>query len=434
MVQLQFLNRVLSTKDYSLISNNNLSKEYFSDYTKEYSFIVNHYNKYKTIPDKETFIEQFPSFTIIDVKESDAYLVDGLIKDYQTRYLATSFNSIRKLLLNNKTDEAVELYESLSSKLQKQVSYSCVDLLKDTARYNKYVERMKDYAKHYVRTGFLELDKIIGGWDREEDLVTIIGKSNYGKTWILLKCVASAVEQNLNVGLYSGEMSDTKVGYRIDTLLGHINNKMLVQSNSAIQNTYKTYIDSLSTKFKGTLKVLTPSMINGPAGVTALKNFIEKENLDILFIDQHSLLEDDRGATNPTERASNISRDLKNLQVLKSIPIVSVSQQNRTAVEDNALIDLTQIAQSYRIAQDSTVVIAVGRDKKDSTLLSLQLIKSRDTENGIALQYKVDFNTGEFIYIPNEKDYNVSADNLTKKSVDNDYYAIDKEQVGEEIF
>ena len=54
-------------------------------------------------------------------------------------------------------------------------------------------------------------------------------------------------------------------------------------------------------------------MINGPAGVSALRAFIEKEKLDILFVDQHSLLEDDRKAKNPVDKAANISRDLKNL-------------------------------------------------------------------------------------------------------------------------
>lgn len=61
------------------------------------------------------------------------------------------------------------------------------------------------------------------------------------------------------------------------------------------------------------MKVITPSMINGPAGVSALRAFVEKESIDILFVDQHSLLEDDHHARNSVDRASNISRDLKNL-------------------------------------------------------------------------------------------------------------------------
>jgi len=138
-------------------------------------------------------------------------------------------------------------------------------------------------------------------------------------------------------------------------------------------------------------------MINGPADVNSLRVFIEKENLQALFVDQFSLLEDQRKGKSPTEKMSNISKDLKNLQVLKRIPIISVSQQNRTVVEDGA--NTTQIAQSDRIGQDSTMIIFM--EKKDN-LIKLILVKSRDSENSKTLSYVVDFNLGTFTYVPDE--------------------------------
>ena len=35
-----------------------------------------------------------------------------------------------------------------------------------------------------------------------------------GKTWVMLKSSVAALEQGLRVGVYSGEMSERKVGYR----------------------------------------------------------------------------------------------------------------------------------------------------------------------------------------------------------------------------
>ena len=248
----------------------------------------------------------------------------------------------------------------------------------------------------------------------------------------LLDCIALLwaqhqgyfAEQGLNVGLYSGEMSERKVGYRLDTLVGHIPNGSLIHGNISIQNEYKAYIDALPTRFTGGIKVLTPAMINGPAGVNALRAFIEKEKIDILFIDQHSLLDDDRKAKNPVERASNISRDLKNLQVMKRIPIIAVSQQNRSSTENG--VDTTHIAQSDRIAQDATIILFL--EKKDN-VIKLDIVKSRDSENGKSLSYNVDFNTGNFIYIPDEKDA------LAGKT-DEDYtHRYDKQEVsGEDMF
>ena len=158
-------------------------------------------------------------------------------------------------------------------------------------------------------------------------------------------------------------------------------------------------------------------MIDGPAGVGALRAFIERDKLDILFIDQHSLLEDDRRARAPYEKAANISKDLKNLQVLKKIPIVAVSQQNRTSTENG--VGLEHIAQSDRIAQDSTIVIFF--EQKDGTM-TMHLIKSRDSANMKDLKYDVNLNNGTFIYKPDDEDedINIAPDNNISSSTKDD--------------
>ena len=172
-------------------------------------------------------------------------------------------------------------------------------------------------------------------------------------------------------------------------------------------------------------------MIDGPAGVKALGLFIDKEKLDILFIDQHSLLEDDKKAKNPIEKAANISKDLKNLQVMKKIPIVSVSQQNRVKNEDskgNQVIDLTLISQSDRIGQDSTTVLFIER--KDD-VMRLHLVKSRDSENGKVLTYRINLNKGTFEYSPDDEDA-LQGDGKTEEL--HDRYEVDSDEVGEEVF
>ena len=296
MVQLQVLNYLLATKDSSLLLMNNLTDDFFSDYKEEFTFIKNHLNTYGTIPDQVTFVSAFPYFDFVEVQETSDYLLDKLYEDRNTRQLAEIFNKIRKLLQDGKIDEAMQLYTSSQSDVAQATHIEAVDILRDTSRYNDYVERCSDFERFYVKTGFSELDEIIGGWDRQEELATIVARSNMGKTWLLLKSAVAAVEQGLKVGIYSGEMSERKVGYRIDTLISNISNVAITKGYVDIQNDYKKYIDALPNKYTSFIKVLTPSKIGGPAGVSALRAFIEKENLDILFIDQHSLLEDDRHA------------------------------------------------------------------------------------------------------------------------------------------
>lgn len=397
MIQLQVLNKVLETKDSALISLNNIDTSYFSDYKEEFKFIKNHIDTYGNVPDIETFLSNFPNFELIKVNESSDYLIDELFKDKSKRLLANSFNKVRDLVLNNKIEEAVELYVNSTDSVIKAKHIDSIDILTDTSRYNDYLERCNDYSKYYVKTGFPELDQIIGGWDRQEELATIAARTNVGKSWTLLKVATAAAQQGLNVGIYSGEMSARKVGYRIDTLLSHISNIGITKGNLDLQTEYKRYIENMDSLVPGHIRVLTPDAIGGPAGVTALRAFIEKDNLDMLCIDQHSLLEDDRRAKNPVEKAANISKDLKNLQVLKKIPIIAVSQQNRTSTENG--VGTQHIAQSDRIAQDSTIVIFFERQ---DNILSLELVKSRDSVNNKRLSYAIDLDKGIFQYLPEE--------------------------------
>lgn len=401
MVEEQLINYCLDSKDSSIIIMNRLDDSFFPNCKAEWNYITAHFDKYGNIPDKETFLTSFPDFELIHVSEPPQYLIDELYKEHQSNKLAETFNKVRKLLLDGKTEDAVALYRKSYEEISVGTALTSVDIFKDTSRYDAYVDRIKSFDKYYVRTGFSELDSIIGGWDREEELATIVARTNVGKSWLLLKFAVAAAEQGLNVGIYSGEMSERKVGYRIDTLISHISNGALIHGSVGVQKEYKTFIDSLPKMMKGSIKVLTPKMINGPAGVNALRAFIEKDKLDMLFIDQHSLLEDDRKAKNPVEKAGNISKDLKNLQVLKRIPIISVSQQNRSSTENG--VGTEHVAQSDRIAQDSTVILFFERQRDDPSILTIDLVKSRDSENNKQLKYRVDFNTGTFNYIDDGK-------------------------------
>lgn len=381
---------------------NNLTEEYFSDYVNEYKWIINHINTYGNCPDIHTFVNQFPEFDVIEVKETNRYLLDELCSDYNKRKLAKVFNKVRDLLNQNKTEEAMAVYTSAASDISESTHMDVVDIFHDTSRFDAYVDRCKDYDKYYIKTGFKELDELIGGWDRNEELATIVARPGVGKSWVLHKVALAAAEQGLTVGIYSGEMSENKVGYRIDTLISHISNSAIMRGNETVSVDYQKYISELPNKFKGTIKILTPAMINGVAGVTALRAFIEKEKLDILCVDQHSLLEDDRHARSPVEKAANISKDLKNLQVLKHIPIIAVSQQNRESTELTGQ-STANVAQSDRISQDSTVLLFL--QQKDN-VLTLNLVKARDSVNGKQLQYAIDLNKGIFQYLPNEDSVN----------------------------
>ena len=118
----------------------------------------------------------------------------------------------------------------------------------------------------------------------------------------------------------------------------------------------------------GAIKVLTPNDVQGPVTVTTLKAFIEKEHLDVLLVDQYSLLEDLSKAKTTFEKVGNIARDIKKLQVEKSMPIIAVAQMNRSKNEDKSL-DSSQIGLSDLIPQYATVLLMLEKEESENELI-----------------------------------------------------------------
>ena len=199
------LNKVLNTRDISIITLNNLTEKYFFNYKAEFLFIVNHYQKYNVVPDKIVFLNNFPDFDLQEVNEPDNYLLESLYKDYNTSYLATRFNNIKKMLENDKTDEALKYFMDSAEEVHTGAAISCTDILHNTDdRYQAYLDRTNDYSKFYITTGFEELDRILGGWDRQEEYGLIVARTNTGKSFVAIKMAVAAAKQGLKVGYYSG--------------------------------------------------------------------------------------------------------------------------------------------------------------------------------------------------------------------------------------
>ena len=432
--QVQLISYIINTKDYSVISQNNLDDKFFFNYKAEFNFIKNHYEKYRAVPDNLTFLTVFPEFDVVEVNEPLTYLLEQLYSDYNASYLATRFNKIKKMLENNETDADVDYFMKSTENLHVGSVMSCTNLLEDTSRYDRYLERTTNQSKFYISTGFPELDKIIGGIDRENEDFVISARPGQGKTQLLVKMACAASVQGLTVGIFEGEMSKDKIGYRIDTFLGHIKNSSMNRGDLYIQKEYERYIKSLAVSGYGPIKIITQNDVAGDMTVDALRAFIEKEHLDILFIDQYSLLEDKRHGKQEFERVGNIAKDIKSLQVEKHIPIISVSQMNRTKTEGE--LDTSQISLSDKIPQYATILIMLEQKDQEETdpnnpkLITLNITKSRDGGDHRKVQYGVNFNTGEWNYIPNEKDGITSKAEI--QSIKNSYAPAD--DCGENVF
>ena len=190
MIQLQMLNRILDSQDASILRINSIDSSFFSDFPTEFEFIKNHLDTYDRVPDKLTFASKFPQFDFIEVNEDANYLVDELYKDKNARHLAKIFNKVRDYINDGKISEATSLYLNAAESMVSAKHISAVDILRDKTRYDKYLERSEDFSKYYIKTGFDEIDGVIGGWDRLEELATIVA------TWLYLAFICKKVYKN----------------------------------------------------------------------------------------------------------------------------------------------------------------------------------------------------------------------------------------------
>ena len=428
--QYQLINKILTDGKFSIVTDNNLTTDHFFNYKNEFEFIKNHVKAYGSVPEPLTFAAQFPDFELQEVKEADSALVANLLKDYKTNKMAEIFNYVKENIESDIDPTVIleNVSKSINNLNREGTAFKATDITSIAAieeSFKRYENKIIHKDDLFLSTGLKELDEVINGIDTANENMVISARTGIGKSWLLMIIAAAAVMQGKRVGFYSGEMSLDKVTTRIHTILAakystqiadkvvytyNFTNTAINRGDEGAYDEYKKFLDFLIEKSKagtiGSLKVLTPNDINGPATVDALRAFVEKEDIEVLLIDQYSLLEDTSKSRIMHERVANISKDVKNLQVMKQIPIISVSQNNRTGEKDKdtgqVTQDTTQLALSDRIGQDATTILMLDRIKdkqSDKDILKINVLKARDGGDGTELLYDADFNRGRFTFI-----------------------------------
>ena len=285
MVQLQILSKVLSTKDISIIEDNLLTEDYFVGYENEYEFILQHKKEYGDIPDKATFLAKFPEIDLVEVTESDRYLVDTIREEYLYYKSVPVVQKIAELLKTDANAAAEYMIQSLKE-LQPQYRLGGVDIIADADdRYNQFIERKEHQDDWFFTCGFEELDELIHGIQREEELFVIFARTNQGKSWVLEKMCTHIWQLGYNVGYISPEMGASSIGYRFDTLYKNFSNKGLMWGKDDIdEEEYKNYLKTLKNT-KNSFIVATPNDFDRKITITKLKNWITQYKLNLVAVD-----------------------------------------------------------------------------------------------------------------------------------------------------
>lgn len=404
MIQLQALNNILTNNNLAEYIEGGVREKHFFDYKEEYNFILHHYNQYDKVPDITTFMMKFTEFEVIDVLEPTRYLIYNLIEDYNYEQCVKIGCMFAEKAEKNSFDALKYIAEKAETLLENQPSNGKTNI-------NDMVEeKIEDIDKKRategllgISSGFKELDDILMGWQAGQELVTIVGRVNQGKSWILLKFLAEAHRQGKSVLLYSGEMSKSSVAYRIDTLQMNYSNRQLTFGTIS-DNDYDKYKTDIAKNNKNLpeFHVYTPKDLGGKLlDVPTLRHLIKKHNPDIIGVDQLSLMEDFRHAREKRLQLSNITIDLFNLSEEFGKPILADAQANRNKsdMENPEVPELADLSESDAIGQNSSRVIGLVQTKSG---LKLKITKNRYGQNNKTLTYVWDIDVGTFRYIAEE--------------------------------
>jgi replicative DNA helicase len=390
MIELQIISYILKTKSLEFYRKNDLTLDYFPQYQFEMKFILDHNKEYGNVPDLETFIEKFEDFEPVNVTESESYLYDTIHEQFVYENTKDFLQRAAEILTSDST-KAVEFLRANTDTINRLIAKksSVTDIAKESlSRLSTYEERRKLEGVLGIPTTLEEFDKITKGW-MAEDLVIILGRSNEGKTWVLLYFLVMAWKLGHTVLLYSGEMSELLVGFRFDTLNENFSNEGLMNGDENLgkdktANDYEKYIKNLSSS-KNPFYVLTPKMLGGRRlDIPTLHKYIEELKPSIVGIDQISLMEDYRAQRGDVNRIryTHIAEDLFLTSEKYQIPVIAPAQANRDSMKENKSGDQApeahHISEADGILHNATRVISI---KQIDLTMKLAIKKNRYGKN-----------------------------------------------------
>ena len=409
MIEQSLICKLLDGKDLELLHSNHLSTEMFLTCGAEVSWIIAHYEKYKQLPDKTTFLATFKEFQMLEVQESTDYLVYKLKEAYTYTKLAPIIQNTADKVREDSL-QAIEYLKAELEALTKDVpvngnkdGYDIVSNAGD--RLTEYKKRCEVKGLIGIPTGIPKLDEITNGWLWGEELVVLTGRTNVGKSWVGEYFAVIAWNMGYKILFYSGEMSKEMIGFRFDTLHKHFSNMGLLNGAGTLgkkpdtdggkylQEDYENYISQLSQK-SGFI-VVTPDDFEGrKPNVDELKTLAVKHGADMIVVDQLSLMSDKRRADTPRIAYNNISEDLFLMSKEIKKPVILLAQANREAVKNKkkgVSPELHDLAESDGVGQNATRVLSLS--VIDGTL-KISIKKNRYGINNKEILMIWDVNTG----------------------------------------
>ena len=254
-----------------------------------------------------------------------------------------------------------------------------IETLKDID--DKYQKR-DDYS---LRTGYLDLDKIIEGL-HEQELTLLGARPGVGKTAFSLQMAEHIAKKGVYVYFVSLEMSKKQLGNRIIAREAEIDSHVLRMGWLTEENFAK--INEVAGNVAD-IKMCIDSESTTIQDIEDKANELKQEkDLGLIVIDYLQLLKSRNKFTNREQEVADISRRLKLLSKELDIPVVALCQLNRETEKRRRPL-LADLRESGSLEQDADNVIFLyvdDEEKVKNRVIDVEVIVAKQrngpTRNG----------------------------------------------------
>lgn len=212
-----------------------------------------------------------------------------------------------------------------------------------------------------VPTGFIELNRITNGLQKSE-LILLAARPAMGKTALALNIAQNAARRGKSVALFSLEMSKAQLGVRLLSATSGVEAKKL-NSGDLTDSETRDVLEAMG--FIGDL----PLYVDDTAGLSVAslrmkaRRFKQEHGLDLIVVDYLQLMQS-AVRDNRVQEISEISRGLKLLARELDIPILALSQLNRSVeMRADKRPQLSDLRDSGSLEQDADIVMFLYRDE-----------------------------------------------------------------------
>jgi len=256
-----------------------------------------------------------------------------------------------------------ELFHIAEGNIKREVSPLNI-VLKQAVHEIEEASKRED-ALIGVPSGFTKLDRLTSGWQKS-DLVIVAARPSMGKTAFALSMARNmAVDHKKSVAVFSLEMSAVQLVNRLIVAETELPSNR-IKNGRLKEDEWKQLESKIKTLEDASIFIDDTPAISVFELRAKCRRLTAQHKLDIAIVDYLQLMTGPREAGSREQEVSSISRSLKSISKELNVPIIALSQLNRSVEVrgGNKRPQLSDLRESGAIEQDADMVLFIHRPEK----------------------------------------------------------------------